>query len=272
MAVLEPLTTGQLLDRIFTLYRRNFLLFFVIALVPQLGMMLMSTWPMVMRATAHEGLPRGGSVAGMIAVGVVACLLYFTLLPLSQGATTVAVSDVYLGRPASVGSSYRATFPLTLRLLGLMIGLGLLVGFGFLLLIVPGIYFAVTYALAITVMAIEKVSFSEAMTRSKDLVKGNRGRVALIFLLTLVISYAVIFSFALPVALLTRFLGKNSPMLAIILNQLTSALARALAMPIGLIGYTLAYYNARVKKEAFDLQYMMELDAAAAGGATTTTA
>jgi hypothetical protein len=61
-------------------------------------------------------------------------------------------------------------------------------------------------------------------------------------------------------------------MLAIILNQLTSALARALAMPIGLIGYTLAYYDARVKKEAFDLQYMMELDAAAAGGATTTTA
>jgi hypothetical protein len=145
-----------------------------------------------------------------------------------------------------------------------------------LLLIVPGVYFLLTYALATAVMAIENVSFSEAMTRSKDLVSGNRGRIAVIFLLSLVLQWAIGFGLGIPLALVNVKLIRTAPMLAQSLAQFVTMIASALAMPIGLIGFTLAYYDARVKKEAYDLEYMIESEeaatAAAAVGASAGTA
>jgi hypothetical protein len=165
---------------------------------------------------------------------------------------------------------------MTLRLIGMMFGYGLLVGIGMVLLIVPGVYFLVTYALATPTMAIENVSFSEAMTRSKDLVSGNRGRIAVIFLLSWILSMAIAFGLGIPVGLLEKGFRLSHPSLLTSVNTVLDMLAGAISMPIGLIGFTLAYYDARVRKEAFDLEYMIDSEAAmaaaAAAGAPTTPA
>jgi len=259
MAILQALTTGQLLDRIFSLYRRNFLMFFAIAVMPQLAYLLMMSTP-------YMGIWATPTTRYFFLIPFfVGFLVYMAALAVSQGATTVAVSDLYLDRPASAIGSYKRMLPMTLRLIGLVIGYGLLVGLGMVLLIVPGVYFALTYSLAITVMAIEKVSFSEAMTRSKDLVEGNRGRVAIIYLLSFVITYAVAIALGIPLEFVALRLVKTMPVAASLLNLVTTVLANALAAPIGLIGFTLAYYDARVRKEAFDLHYMMETEAATSG-------
>jgi hypothetical protein len=122
------------------------------------------------------------------------------------------------------------------------------------------VYWAITYGLSTAVMAIERVSFSEAMSRSSDLVKGNRGRIALIFLLSFVLNLVIVYGLTLPTLFLSVYLMKGYPTVAHLMTLFVSTLAGALSSPIGLIGFTLAYYDARVRKEAFDLEYMMQTD------------
>jgi uncharacterized membrane protein len=260
MARLEALTTGQLLDRIFTFYRKHFVLFFAIALIPQLSRLI----PLFATSLfGGGGMGVGGAFSAIVAV-LVWLPVFAALIAVSQGAVTVAVSDIYLDKPASLANSYRRVAPMTLRLIGMMLGYGLLIFIGFVFLVVPGIYFLLTYALATAVMAIENVSFSEAMTRSKDLVVGNRGRIFIIFLLSFIIQYAVAFAIGIPfgVVLAKTRLMFSYPFAFRAISTLVEMLASAISTPISLIGFTLAYYDARVRKEAFDLEYMMESAAA----------
>jgi hypothetical protein len=262
MARIEALTTGQLLDRVFSFYTKNFILFFTIALIPKLMYLAFLMIPILGTAGGLFTHGSTGTILATVIGAIIAFLIYFATIAVSQGATTVAVSDLYLGQPTSVGKCYRQTMPMALRLMGLAIGYGMLVGLGFMLLIVPGVYWGITYALAISVMAIERVSFSEAMSRSSDLVKGNRGRVALIYLLSFVLSMVVAFGLQVPSQLIVTALSKTHPVIGSIISLTMSSLAGALATPVGLIGFTLAYYDVRVRREAFDLEYMMQTDAA----------
>jgi hypothetical protein len=261
MARVEALTTGQLLDRVFSLYTKNFALFFSIAAIPQLIYLVFASIPAL--SVGFGAIVPGTPTAIVVSVGsvIVGYLFKIMALGVSQGAATVAVSDLYLGQPTAVGKCYRQTMPLTWRLIGLVLGYGLLVGLGFFLLIVPGVYWAITYALAVAVMAIERVSFSEAMSRSGDLVKGNRGRIAIIFLLNFVLNIVIVYGLTLPTVFLSVLIAKGHPTMAHLMTLVVGTLAGALSSPIGLIGFTLAYYDARVRKEAFDLEYMMQTDA-----------
>lgn len=242
---LEPLTTGQLLDKTFSLYRKHFLLFAGIAVVP----------PAIVAIS--QVAMASGSVAGAIG-GLVGILLYLGALGVSQAATSIAVADVYLGRPTGVGPSYKRVASNVVRYLAIILGLGVIVLLGFIALVIPGVYFIITYALAIVASANENLGIGAAFKRSKELVKGNRNRISLIYFLSLVISYACAFAFTLPATLLTASLLESSPLLANIVIQFAGVIAGTISTPIGLIGFTLAYYDARVRKEAFDLQYMME--------------
>lgn len=263
MARVEALTTGQLLDRVFSFYTKNFVLFFTIAAIPQIIYLAFAVVPTI--AIGAGSMARGSALAIAVSAGflIFGFIAHLVTLAISQGASTVAVSDLYLSQPTSVAKCYRQTLPLAFRLMWLAIGYGLLVGLGFMLLIVPGVYWAITYALATAVMAIEKVSFSEAMSRSSDLVKGNRGRVALIFLLSLVLNIVIVYGLSIPAMFLGQMIARTNPTLGSLVPMIVSTLAGALSAPIGLIGFTLAYYDARVRKEAFDLEYMMRTDAAA---------
>jgi hypothetical protein len=70
----------------------------------------------------------------------------------------------------------------------------------------------------------------------------------------------------------TAVIAKDNSFIAIALNQLVGFISGTLVTPIGLIGFTLAYYDARVRKEAFDLHLLMQQEqqavtaAAAASG------
>jgi hypothetical protein len=58
--------------------------------------------------------------------------------------------------------------------------------------------------------------------------------------------------------MLSTLLVKDFPVVANLAVLIAGFLASTLAAPVALIGFTLAYYDARVKKEAFDLQMMMD--------------
>jgi hypothetical protein len=273
-ATLQPLTTGQLLDRTFQLYRKNFVLFCGIAALPHaiylmFGVFAASMPQFVSAADPGAGI---GAMIGSVIILVAALFAYIFTIGLSQAAITLAVSDVYLDRPVTIGSAYRRTSRHFLRYLGIIMGVGLLVGIGIVLLIIPGIYFMVTYALSITVAAIENVGFGQATQRSKDLVKGSRGRIGVIFLLSFILAYTVTFALLIPATIAGVALSTTMPIIGAFITNLAQFISSSVVAPISLIAFTLAYYDARVRKEAFDLHLLMEqqqpaLAESAAGGA-----
>ena len=142
---LRPLSLGELLDRTFFLYRRNFLLFIGIAGLPYLILVLFSALPILLFVVASRGQ---SSPIVMVAAGVGVILLVIAFLVamlFSVGATVLAVAEIYSGRAPSIRGSFRLVRGKAGTLLGVMILTGMLVLAGF-LLIVPGVHSHVPHA------------------------------------------------------------------------------------------------------------------------------
>jgi len=98
VTILRPLSTSELLDRTFHLYRNHFMLFVGIAAIPQLGLLAVQLG-FVDRVLRTPYLGRWGSTLVILAVN-------FLALEIAHAATTIAVSNLNIDRPASIGSSY----------------------------------------------------------------------------------------------------------------------------------------------------------------------
>ena len=112
---LRPLTLGELLDRSFSLYRRHFWLFVGIMALPSLlalafGLLVALFNPQPGGPGSVAAQPNPAEILGallwfgaaMIGMLIVYCITYAVAL----GATTVAVSQLYMGRPISIREAY----------------------------------------------------------------------------------------------------------------------------------------------------------------------
>ena len=120
---------------------------------------------------------------------------------LLAGALTLAVQDVRDGRvDLTVGDTFSKVTPLlgTIIVVSLLLGLG--VGIGFLLLIVPGLILITFWAVAIPSVVIERRGVFEAFSRSQQLVSGFAwpvfGVIVLAFLVLLAASIVLSLIFA----------------------------------------------------------------------------
>lgn len=115
---LRPLSTGEVLDRTFVLYRKHFFLFTGIAFV-QVVFFILGIAVLVLFG---EFTP--SEVFGVRAVfffftglfyGLVGLFFYGIGYALATGATTYAVSKLHLGAPATIRGSYREARPMMWR-------------------------------------------------------------------------------------------------------------------------------------------------------------
>jgi len=289
---LRPMTTGEILDRTFNLYRNNFMLFAGIAVVPPACMLVVQliqatliTTPGHTR-TANLGLAAAGGFG--ILVGAIA---YMVGLAVAHAATVFAVSAVHLGRNTSIGESYgkvkgrygrvvwvifqvalrsfalpallfilaAVAMPLMVPTAGKTVA-GLLVAVIFLaalVLAIVGFVLYLRYSLAVAACVLEDIKASAAIKRSVFLSKGSRGQIFVIYFLMTLISLIVAWAFAIPAGLLAAAVAKGSPATALFFTALASFLAGTLAGPIATIALSLVYYDQRVRKEAFDIQLMI---------------
>lgn len=97
---------------------------------------------------------------------------------------------VEYGRPA-VLESFSLSIGRYLKLAATIIVVGLIVGAGLLLFVVPGIYFATVYALAPQAAVVDGVGVREALRRSKELTSGVRLKTLAFLLLFGGISFIV---------------------------------------------------------------------------------
>jgi len=259
--LLRPLSVGELLDLTFALYRRKFLLFVGIAAVTH-GLMT------VLQESAGVAFQKAGDVAStlLVIVGtIVGLIVYFISNAVSQAATTAAVSEMYLGRNVTILESFALLRGRIQSLTGLVFGVAVLTGLGF-LLIIPGIYMTIIWSLAVPAAVVENLRFDAATNRSKDLVDGAWGRVILIMVLVFTLSMLVVIGVSFPVSYLSGdWEGETTltPFWKIALKA-SELLGEVLAAPFGLIAFTLTYYDQRVKKEGFDIQLMLEAEQARA--------
>src|SRR5271154_2721433 len=106
---LRPLTLGEILDRTFTLYRRNFLLFAGISAIPQTLLLALSVVSLLLTTNGATRAFTGMGVGLSLVFGLVVVIVTVLATFFSQGATILAVKDLYLGRTASILESFRRT-------------------------------------------------------------------------------------------------------------------------------------------------------------------
>lgn len=258
---MRPMSLGELLDRGFSLYRKHFLIFVGIVALPQL---LVFALQIAQAATRSAGaIFTGAYFIWLLAILVVG----LGSAAASQGATVISVSQLYLGRQASISSAFAGIKGRIFSLALIMIGVGIGIGIGFVLLIIPGIILGLMWSLAIPVAVLEDTGLSDSTSRSRALTKGSRGRIFLIYLLYLFLLYGIIFAFGIGIGVLSVSGHPVPPIWAAISIGCGTFIAQCLVQPLLTIMLSLVYYDQKVRKEAFDLQHMMALLDAAPGGA-----
>jgi hypothetical protein len=261
---LRPMTLGEVLDRTFTLYREHFGLFVGIAALPQLVMLLFRFGILlVTRATTSQSAPKlasPGLLGGFVIGALGSLILLLVLIGISQAATISAVSNLFLGRDASVRDSYNGAKGHILTVIGIMILSGLATGIGMIFLIVPGIYLACRLAVSVPASVVENDAPVASMERSMELTKDYAGQMFLLLLLVFILTYVVAILLQFPVMFfaVTAAMAKQQVSLGVTAySYVAEFLSQVLVGPIGTISAALMYYNLRVRKEGFDIQHLM---------------
>lgn len=292
---LRPLSTGELLDRTFALYKRNLFLFTGIILpAPALYLLFQLVQVYLLQRSPSRtsaGLRAAANTRllwGFLAIGVV----WIVGLAITHPATIRAVSAVHLGRPVSIRESYAALKGRVLRVIGivfwwvliLLLGgiasfialfivgvviatgaillgigsqmIGTVLGFGAVLGAIVGVL-AIwgRYAIAIQACVVEDLGVFASLKRSQALLKGGIGRVIAVYALFVVLDIIIGFTIKYFVGLATGPL--HSFQLTGVLTALGGFVAGILTGPLATVAMSLVYYDERVRKEAFDLQLMM---------------
>jgi hypothetical protein len=269
---LRPLSFGELLDRTFSLYRKNFWTFVGIMAIPQVFIVAASvlsqntqTTAIAVRARAPELI---GVMFGYLAAAMLMIVAYFVVLTIALGATTIAVSELYLGRTVTIraayqrvrkriGSLFRLIFSVYARVFGWLITV---------ILAPVAVLTILKYSLATPALLIENLTSRDALKRSRVLTKGQFGRIALAGILTLIMSWVIAFVIQGPFSAAAMLMVVNKvqpPAWLNLLSLIAGGLSGAFAGPLYAIALALIYYDVRVRKEGYDLQLMVE----ALGGA-----
>jgi hypothetical protein len=301
---LRPLTLGELFDRAFVLYRRHFWLFVGITAIPGVFALVVALAQQAMQNVAATNTASGvdptenAVFALWLAAGViVAALAYAVVYTISLGATTYAVSEIYMGRTATIAEVYAKVRPRIGRLILLMLAMVLRIG-GVLVLgsflavfgagvtaiihpIVSGIVavlcflamfagmavLSLRYSLAVPSMILEGLWARSSLQRSVELTRGRLGRVFLLLLCAAMVTYATALLFQGPFmfAAFAAGLETRTGMWLNIVAAFTGTIGTTLTAPFMIIGLALLYYDARIREEGFDLELaLVSLDSGSA--------
>ncbi len=288
VTVLRPLSTSELLDRTFHLYRNHFVLFVGICSLPELAVLGLRL------GNGYYVQPRYSAYRLAAAYGII--LASFIAIEVAHAATVMAVSNLHLNLQTSIGSAYSAAshslprvvgisltvvlapmliaLPIGMILAGIVAAIGVFGGGGSepvmirlaVVLILMAIFLLplrwwLAWSLVVPVTVLEGGGLFTSMRRSKNLTKGCRGRIFVIYLLIALLSWVLGTLFQLPflaTAGLRAFRVPNiGGSLAHVLQAAGAFFSASLLGPLITIAFTLIYYDQRVRKEGFDLQLMM---------------
>jgi uncharacterized membrane protein len=140
------------------------------------------------------------------------------------------------------------------------LGLGILILFPLIFLaIVYGVWMSLRYSLSIPSCVAEDLTARQAIRRSIHLSTGSRGRIFVLGLLVGVVRWVLVMMASVPLMVaMVKHPGMPAPVGWLIFMQLANFFINALIVPVSSIGLTLFYYDQRIRKEGFDIEWMMQ--------------
>src|SRR5262249_38990197 len=165
-----------------------------------------------------------------------------------DAAMIYAIANCYLEKPVTMLSAFSRALKVLLPLIGTWILTYLVVGLGFMLLIVPGIIFALWFSLASRVVVIEGIFGTGGMGRSKRLMKGNMGTAFVLGFLVAVIGAMIGWA--------PRLIPQAE------VQVLVSTVLQAILSIFAAAVWVVLYFSCRCKAENFDLTMLADSVAA----------
>lgn len=232
---LRPRGATEIVDAAFALYRRNpgaLIMLAAIGNVPALLVALLS-------GIDPEKPDFGIAFWVTMAVGIVSTAFGHAMI-------TRVGSALYLGGRIDVAEAVRSTLPRLPAIIIATLITSVTFFIGFLFLFAPGLYVLARWFAVIPAIVLDDNGPFAAISRSGALSKGRKwhvlGTIVMVFGMYLTVSFGL--SFAL------------SSTGNFVLTQVVSTLYAILAYPIVALCITLLYYDARIRAEGFDVEYM----------------
>jgi hypothetical protein len=124
--------------------------------------------------------------------------------------------------------------------------------------VVYAIWMALRYSLAVPASVVENLKARQALRRSVELTRGSRGRIFVLGLLIAVIQIGlVLFTQIFFIVMAIKQHGQL-PAWAQATQQVIGFFTNTFVGPMWATGFTLFYYDQRVRKEGFDIEWMMQ--------------
>jgi len=290
---LRPLGVGDIVDRVFALYRSRPLLLLAVAAVPYLLLFLLITGIAVAFAATYVAvlgpltqiandptnpnvnLPAlAGALGGVLVTVAFIVIAAVVILSAQSAALIAAMSALYLKRTITAGQVFNEGLRASPRIIGASLAVfllvmalwvvlaiamvvanqGLAVGLGILFGLVATVYIFASTLVTPVVATLEGLGPIAAIRRSFRLSTGNRWRIIGLQLLLLVLNAVI-------GALLSAiFLGSfiNDVTTRTIVQQVANLLTNVAWAPVQWGTFAILYYDLRVRHEAFDLQLAAE--------------
>lgn len=253
---LQYMGLGGILDQAIAITKDHFGLLFMIMLVLVIPFELISGYaefgltPSIPDDPTREDWERYQEIQqqnlpALLAIRGVGFIYSILILPLANASVINAVAHVYLGRSVTAFEAIKDSFRKLGPLIGTWILMYLAIFGGLILFIIPGILFALWFALSQHVVVIEGIAGRAALSRSKKLVRNHLGTLLMLGLVMFMISFLLY----IPLALLTSF-----PYISLALYALIQALTTILWTAAGVV----FYFSCRCAEENFDLHHLAE--------------
>ncbi len=282
--ILRPLGIGDIVDRVFGMYRARPLLFLVVSAIPYLvlaillallGVGFASTLALGdIGVSAADPTLDPELVASALTFGLLFIIIAIVVFSVQSAALVHAASERYHGRETTIGRSLRVGLRASPRLIiaGVLAFLGLIivptavilvaaVTQQAIVLVVAGFLSLFLFFLLITswmlvpvIATVEGAGPVQALIRSWRLTTGSRWRVLGLLALLVVLQgvIGIVFAFVF----LASFIA--DPLARTVLQQAANLVASVVWAPVQWGTFTVLYYDTRVRREAYDLSLAAE--------------
>jgi hypothetical protein len=243
---------GRVASRTFGLIGRNFVPFAVLSLIfsgiP--AMIVMFLQPTLVAS-------RDPTTILMVAYGA-GIISYLAGLVLMAALTRASVDDL-TGKPVAIGSALTTGVSLILPLLGLGLLMGIAIVLGLILLIIPGVYLALRWAVAAPTMVVERPGVFKSMERSAKLTENHRWAILGLFVLyfvVVIVLQTIVFLVVPGGAMALAGLGDGGvPIVAIAILTIFQVLISMVAT----VGVAAIYFELRQIKEGVDVNELAQV-------------
>lgn len=280
---MRPLGIGDVVDRVFAMYRARPVLFLVVSAIPYLILAIMLAVLGVAFAgsfaSAFDGTGSAPDldpelIAPAITFGLAFVVIAIVVFSVQSAALVHAASERYHGRETTIGASLRVGLRASLRLIvaGVLVFLGLILlpaaifiaaalTRQAIVLVIAGLvsvflfFFLITSWMLVPVIAtIEGAGPVQSLVRSWRLTNGSRWRV--LGLLALLVVLQGVISALFGFVFLSAFVA--DPLVRTVVQQAANLVASVAWAPVQWGTFTVLYYDTRVRREAYDLSLAAE--------------